>query len=96
MASEYNNVFLSSGKQPMQANNVSIMLKNTARKAGLDNWNDISNHWLRTTAATLQSEAGQPIEVIQKILGHSSVKTTMRYVKVNNSRVESAMTAQLF
>lgn len=94
--SEYNNVFLSSGKQPMQANNVSIMLKNTARKAGLDNWNDISNHWLRTTAATLQSEAGQPIEVIQKILGHSSVKTTMRYVKVNNSRVESAMTAQLF
>ena len=94
--SEYNNVFLSSGGQPMQANNVSIMLKNTARKAGIENWNDISNHWLRTTAATMQSEAGQPIEVIQKILGHSSVKTTMRYVKVNNSRVESAMTAQLF
>ena len=94
--SEYNNVFLSSGGQPMQANNVSIMLKNTARKASIENWNDISNHWLRTTAATMQSEAGQPIEVIQKILGHSSVKTTMRYVKVNNSRVESAMTAQLF
>lgn len=94
--SEYDNVFLSNGKRPMQANNVSLMLKNTAKKAGIESWSEISNHWLRTTSATMQSEVGQPIEVIQKILGHSNIKTTMRYVKVNNSRVEAAMTAQLF
>lgn len=94
--SEYDNVFLSAGRQPMQANNVSIMLKNTARKAGIENWNEISNHWLRTTAATMQSEAGQPIEVIQDILGHKSITTTRRYVKTTASRKEAAMTAQLF
>lgn len=94
--SEYNNVFLSSGRRPMQPTNVSIMLKNTAKKAGIDNWNDISNHWLRTAAATILNEAGQPIEVIQTILGHESPKTTMRYVKISEQRVKQAMTKQLF
>lgn len=93
--SEYDNIFLSSGNHPMQANNISLMLKNTAHKAGLDNWNNISNHWLRTTAATLQSEAGQPIEVIQDMLGHASITTTKRYVKTTKARLENAMTREL-
>ena len=94
--SEYANVFLSNGRKPMQTNNISLMLKNTAKKAGVENWNEISNHWLRTTAATMQSDAGQPIEVIKEMLGHASIRTTIRYVKVDNSRVEAAMTKQLF
>lgn len=94
--SQYDNVFLSNGAHPMQANNISLMLKNTAHKAGIENWNEISNHWLRTSAATMQSEAGQPIEVIQEMLGHSSITTTRRYVKVSHKHLENAMTAQLF
>ena len=94
--SQYDNVFLSNGAHPLQANNVSLMLKNTAYKAGIENWNEISNHWLRTSAATMQSEAGQPIEVIQEMLGHSSITTTRRYVKVSHKHLENAMTTQLF
>lgn len=94
--SDYPNVFISNGGHPMQAKNISIMLKNTAKKAGIEKWEDISNHWLRTAAATMQSEAGQPIEVIQKMLGHNSIETTSRYVKIAEKRLQNAMTAQLF
>ena len=93
---QYSNLFLSSWGCPMQSNNVSIMLKNTAKKAGLENWESISNHWLRTAAATMQSEAGQPIEVIQEMLGHSSINTTRRYVKIADKRLQQAMSVQLF
>ena len=94
--SEYNNVFLSTGRRPMQTKNVSFMLKNVANKSGIEDWDKISNHWLRTTAATMQSEAGQSIEVIQEMLGHSSINTTRRYVKIADKRLQQAMTAQLF
>lgn len=90
------NVFLSHGDKPMQSNNITLMIKNTAKRAGLDNWEEVSAHWLRTAAATMQSEAGQPIEVIQQILRHKNVATTRRYIKVAERRVEQAMTTLLF
>jgi len=39
-------------------------------------------HDLRRTAATRMADAGVPLPVIQGILGHSDIKTTMRYIHV--------------
>jgi site-specific recombinase XerD len=42
----------------------------------------ISFHCARHTFATVSIELGIPLEVIQTILGHTSVKTTQIYAKI--------------
>jgi len=46
-------------------------------------------HDLRHTAATRMVEAGVNIVVISKILGHSDIKTTMRYAHPEDSLKEA-------
>lgn len=47
----------------------------------------VSPHWFRHTAATNQIEAGVSIRTVQQNLRHSSIETTMRYIKeVNNTK----------
>jgi integrase len=48
-------------------------------------------HSLRHAAATAMLEAGIPLEVVQKILGHASIKTTQIYAQVRNDLVKSQM-----
>ena len=49
-------------------------------------------HALRHTCATRAIESGMPPKVLQKLLGHASIKTTMdRYVHVTNDSMESAV-----
>lgn len=56
-------------------------LKPALRAAGLPE--GVRFYDLRHTFATLWVEAGESVEVLQKILGHSSYKTTVdRYVKI--------------
>ncbi len=45
----------------------------------------VSPHWFRHTAATHQVEAGVNIRTVQQNLRHSSIETTMRYIKEVNS-----------
>ena len=61
-------------------------------KAGIKR---ISMHDLRHTYATRAIESGMQAKVLQKLLGHSSIKTTMdRYVHVTNESIDDAI--QLF
>ncbi len=50
-------------------------------------------HDLRHTFASRHAAAGTPLQVIQKMLGHASVKTTERYSRVDVNAVKAAVRA---
>lgn len=59
------------------------------RKAGLRR--EISSHDLRATYATILSENGVNIRVIQELLGHASVSTTEIYTGVGMTALKEAV-----
>jgi integrase len=50
-------------------------------------------HDLRHTAACVLASAGVSLQVIQKILGHTSIKMTERYVRVDENAIAQARRA---
>ena len=92
-------LFVGNKGNKMDGKNTSAMLKVCARKAGIENWEElhISNHTMRRTFATMMSEADVPIEVISKAMGHSSVAITAnRYIKRTEQRAVNAMSVVNF
>jgi site-specific recombinase XerD len=55
-----------------------------AKRAGVK----VSSHQLRHTMATQLLDADADLETIQDLLGHSRIKTTQRYCKVSNLKVQ--------
>lgn len=55
------------------------IVNQAGRRVGLSKF---SPHWLRHCHATHSLEAGAPIHVVQKTLGHSSIETTGKYLSV--------------
>ena len=52
----------------------------------------VTTHQLRHTRATqLYDDKDIPIEIIQKLLGHRDIKTTMIYTEISNKKVFEAM-----
>ena len=51
----------------------------------------LSSHSARRTFTTLSLEKGMRIEVVQKILGHKSIRTTMGYVSIEEDVKNSEM-----
>ena len=91
-------LFVGNQGNKLDGKNTSAMLKVTAKKAGIANWEDlhISNHTMRRTFATMMSEADVPIEVISKAMGHSGIQVTSRYVKRTEQRAVNAMSVVNF
>lgn len=56
------------------------IVKSAAKNAGLSV--SPSPHWLRHTSATHAIEAGAPVHVVQRSLGHESISTTGRYLEI--------------
>ena len=52
---------------------------------------DLRPHDLRHTAAVAMCDAGVPVPVVQRILGHSSLTTTQRYVAPGEDAVMAAL-----
>jgi site-specific recombinase XerD len=51
----------------------------------------LTNHIGRHSFATLFLELGGSVEVLQKLMGHSKIATTMKYVHINEKRKEDQM-----
>lgn len=84
-------LFTSNLGNPIGHQCTSDMLKRTAKRAGIENWQDISNHYMRAAFATIKSEAGVPVEVIKDMMGHSDITVTSRYIKRTEQRAKASM-----
>ena len=70
--------------KPLSVRGIQKRMEYYAKKAGLA----ISCHQLRHTMATQLLNADAALVSIQDLLGHSRIKTTQRYSKVSNLKVE--------
>ena len=70
--------------KPISVRGIQKRMEYYAKKAGLA----ISCHQLRHTMATQLLNADAALVSIQDLLGHSRIKTTQRYSKVSNLKVE--------
>lgn len=70
---------------PLLPGGIRIILKTLEKRAGITN---VHPHRFRRTFATKLADRGMDIQNIQKLLGHSNLDTTLRYVHVSDSNVQ--------
>jgi len=70
--------------QPISIRGIQKRMEYYARRAKLR----VSCHHLRHTMATQMLNADADLSTIQDLLGHSSVKTTQRYCRISNLKVQ--------
>lgn len=77
-------VFLSQrGKnEPLSRIQVVRIVKDAAKRAGVQNWQEVSPHWLRHCHASHALERGANIGLVKETLGHSSLAVTSQYTHV--------------
>lgn len=85
--SEYLFVSLRSPHKKMNKCGIEKVFRDLAAKAQVDK--KLTPHVLRHTTATTGLNNGMPIDEIQKMLGHSSINTTMIYAKTNLENVKN-------
>lgn len=81
-------VFLDESGRPFTHMKVSAALAEVCRRAGLPKtgW-----HTLRHTFASHLAMNGTPLNIVQALLGHASISTTMRYAHVAPSALRAAI-----
>lgn len=88
--------YVLNGQFSLQYSETSVgeVVKQLAKKAGIEN-KRVYTHLLRHTSATHMVENGIDINLIQRLLGHSSPKTTAIYTHISHnliSRIPSPLT----
>ena len=76
--------------KPMSVSAVQGGLRRYLKRAGI-NKSRVTIHTLRHSYATHLLEAGVPLTVLQRLLGHEKIETTLRYVHLSKeAQVDSA------
>lgn len=75
--------------KPIDPSSVRLALRTALKKAGLKR---VTPHALRHSCATHLLEAGTDIRIIQEILGHSSIRTTLLYTHVSAAHIATQKT----
>lgn len=70
--------------QPISVRGIQKRMEYYTKKTNIN----ISCHHLRHTMATQMLNADADIETIQDLLGHSSIRTTQRYSRISNLKVQ--------
>lgn len=73
-------------RQRMTPTNVQLLIKNSARRAGISK--NVTPHSLRHSFATNFLQNNGNVRYCQEMLGHASLETTMRYTHVTNLELE--------
>ena len=81
--------FSSSKGSKLAVRTIQSMIKNYARKAGIDK--TVSPHTLRHTFATNHYRKNKDLEGLRMVLGHADISTTQIYVTLANIDVENGM-----
>lgn len=74
------------GNAQYSERSVGEVIKQLATKAGICN-KRVYTHLMRHTSATHMVESGIDINLIQKLLGHSNVKTTNVYLHISHNHI---------
>jgi integrase/recombinase XerD len=72
--------------RPICTTAVNQVLRKVVRQAGLSK--KVTMHTLRHCFATHLMEAGTDIRIVQVLLGHSSIRTTLRYTHITDRLVQ--------
>ncbi|MDR1651207.1 MAG: tyrosine recombinase XerC [Synergistaceae bacterium] len=75
------------GAERLTARTVHRMVVAAARAAGL---HGVTPHTLRHSFATHMMERGAPLRVIQELMGHESLATTQKYLKVTVEQMKKS------
>ena len=82
-----NYLFLSKSGRPLRRENIWVIVKKTALKAGINE--HISPHKLRHSFATHLLENGADLRSVQEMLGHVNVSTTQIYTHVSKKHLKA-------
>lgn len=79
-------LFVGKGTERITPQGVRAMMKRVEEKCGVEN---IHPHRFRRTFATNLIERGMPIEDVAKLMGHSDIATTMKYVYQSKAKIKA-------